>query len=379
LREGDGKHPSPPDGSREITQFEKILSQQGTTQINNIVHEWQQGDKALWAECEIATANYHAAREKADDAEVSLVSNGPAQARRSVIAALESEIQKYALPDIPPLAAWPILTVITLSEVWFNYVAFQILNMDPWHTFAMAAGVLLSFVVIPHFMGVRIKKGLNKFKHIIMVALGGVVVTGGFWGLSVLREKFIETSEAMKLAGIILEPGQVGNIMMVLNVVICIAIIIIAHESTMPDKGKYRSLVRKRDEKIREEEKVQTALIGAEKELFAAWIRMEKAHTNRTNTYEGMKASTEAIIDQVQYFIRCYRDLNISNRPEKQTPDCWLNDNGLEGIEREMRAEMPETIKSLHGCDRCPYLDLDRKRTEALKSAESRDLPEGDG
>ena len=337
----ESKQPDPSIDHEGPTEFEKELLRGANENLTRISQKWSDIDKELHKNCRDAEDKYRTAK-----AAVKRESSEHEEAIKYYETA-KARFYNYPMPHISNTLFWVLLLIITVAEVAFNALVFNVFGQSQLHTFVMAIGVVVAIPWLSDFIGKKLRMK-NKSKTTIGLMIGAaLVVLAGLLVIAVLREKFFEANKIVEALGIRWDINSIIFAFFVVNILLFAAIVILAYEAGHKDPLKYKQTKRAFEDGAKELKAEAADLEEAAEGLANARIEFNRTHSERVHEFEKIKYKAEEERDIWIGLVQLYRASNMVARRDKTRPKSFFVD--LEGL-----ILIPEILQNLD-CNACCY------------------------
>ncbi len=335
------KQPDPPIDQEEPAEFEKELRRGANKNLSHILHKWHDIDKNLSKNCANAEDRYKNAK---------AVTEQEGGEHKEAIDNYKTAKEKFyslPMPNIPAKLFWIVFVIITIAEIAFNAIVFDVFGQSKIHTYIMAIGLMIAIPWLSDFIGkkLRVEKKFQTTVGLMIVA--GIVVFVGLAVIAILREKFFEANKIVEALGIRWDTNSIILTFFVVNIVLFVSVIVLAYEAGHKDPSEYRRLERNYDKAKKILRSDAKNYEEAAEELANARIEFNKAHTEREHEYEKIRAKANEERDVWMSLLQIYRASNMEARKEKMKPKSFNADP-------EELVKLPDEFQKLD-CGACCY------------------------
>jgi len=335
------KEPDPLLDQEEPTEFEKELLGGANENLSRILQGWSDIDKKLHKNCQDAEDKYRMAK-----AAVEKESSEHKKAIENYETA-KAHFYNQPMPHLSNTLFWTLLLIITVAEMAFNALVFNVFGQSQSHTFIMAIGVMAAIPWLSDFIGKKLRMKNRSGTTIGMMIGAALVVLAGLIVIAVLREKFFEANKIVEALGIRWDMNSIILVFFIVNILLFAAIVVLAYEAGHKDPLKYKQAKRAFEDGAKKLKEEAADLEEAAEELANARIEFNKAHSERVHEFEKIKYKAEEERDIWIGLVQLYRSSNMVARRVKIKPKSFNKD--LEGL-----IVIPNPLQKLD-CNNCCY------------------------
>lgn len=343
------KQPDPPIAQEEPAEFEKELLRVANENLSRILHKWHDIDGKLTKNCVNAEDRYKAAKagtEKEGGEHKEAINNY--KSAKEIFYALP-------LPNIPAKLFWVVFVIITVAEIAFNALVFDVFGQSKIHTYIMAIGLMIAIPWLSDFIGKKLRVEKKSQTTIVLMIGTGLVVFAGLGVIAILREKFFEANKIVEALGIRWDTNSIILTFFVVNIVLFVSVIVLAYEAGHKNPSEYRRLKRNYDKAKKILRSDAKNYEDAAEELANTKIEFNKAHTEREHEYEKIRAKANEERDGWMSLLQIYRAANMEARKDKTKPKSFNTDP-------EELVKLPDEFQKLD-CGSCCY-EGEREKNE---------------
>lgn len=345
----------PPSDTKGLSEREQFIRENGDEEMKSAMRAWHEADRDARINC------LHACEDFRHSLAVLARENREVEKRDAPLLDAKGKLRQrereFVLPRIPIVLSAVIELIIVSAEIGFNYLAFQIFGLTSVETAIASAGILIAFVVLPHFIGMTIARKDRKRTHKFLAFCALVLGVAGFYYLALFRKEYLRLINSEELK----ELTFAGIGMFVFNMVMFLAIILVVMESTMNGRHEYNALTGHLGELLKEEQQGRRDAERAGEDLVQRWKRLHEVHATRIGGFRTARQDVLRILDQTKRLIILYRTENRAHRGTENAPEAW-NSADLADIEDQMREEASQSAHGLltdgdapPDCVQCPY------------------------
>lgn len=311
------KESQPASSQSEHALFEMALKEAAENDLEILAEEWQRRDLELKPPfCEALAEHLHA--ETALTKETS-----EAQAAAEEFKAAETSFHELRPPALRPGWMYFWLIVIGLCEFPLNSIVFQIFGQEQMETWLVSAGLGVTIPLMADWFGRSLKQSVRSAADRMLMLVAPVVVLALLTTLAFLREKFFEASEAFRLLGLRIAPGQAVAVFIAINIALFFVATIIAYEGSPDDRPLYIIRHRRWKEARRLFHKEMSEAQAAAHRLERAAKMLQRSRTMREKIFERFSSQASYVKENADSYVAIYRSVNLSARRSAECPPCF--------------------------------------------------------
>jgi hypothetical protein len=335
----DKKEADPPIESQEPSEYQEELITRLKERVDVIEHKnWGMVNEKLKEACQKCRTSYMDIKGRLKSAET--------QAGEELRKAKEA-LSRFPIPRLSMTSYWIIFIFITAGEMFFNALVFNIFGESAWHNAIMALGLIVAIPVLAHAAGRQFALEKHEGKEIFLMILEIAVVLCGLIAITIMREKYLVGTGALETVGIKMTPELMSFIFLFINLVLFVALFIIAYESGHKDPSGFKNAVKAVNEaetKLKGETGINAELAKKRVETLHQWT---KAHADRKRVFESAQKKIKAEITAWIRYIGVYQSTNMAARNNKTKPASFK-------VAIDEVQFFPPTMKTLE-CNGCQY------------------------
>jgi hypothetical protein len=242
---------------------------------------------------------------------------------------------------------WIFFLIITVAELAFNALVFNVFGQSRPQTFIMAIGVMVAMPWLSDFIGKKLRMK-NKSKTTIVLMTGAaLVVLAGLIVIVVLRENIFEANKVVEALDIRWDINSIVFALFIVNILLFAAIVVLAYQAGHKDPLKYKQTKREFEDGANKLKAEAADLEEAAEGLANARIEFNRTHSERVDEFEKIKYKAEEERDIWIELVQLYRTSNMVVRRDKTRPKSFL-------VELEWLILIPEILQNLD-CNACCY------------------------
>lgn len=335
------KQSDPSIDQEEPTEFEKELLRGANENLTSISQKWSDIDKELHNNCRDAEDKYRMAK-----AAVKKESSEHEEAIK-YYETVKARFYNYPIPHISNTLFWIFFLIITVAEVAFNALVFNVFGQSQSQTFMMAIGVMVAIPWLSDFIGKKLRMK-NKSKTTIVLMIGGaLVVLAGLLVIAVLRENVFEANKIVEALDIRWDIDSIVFAFFIVNILLFAAIVVLAYEAGHKDPLKYKQTKKAFEDGANKLKAEAADLEEAAEGLANARIEFNRTHSERAHKFEKIKHKAAEERDVWIELVQLYRTSNMIARREKTKPKSFF-------VDIEWLILIPEILHNLD-CNACCY------------------------
>jgi hypothetical protein len=337
----ESKQPDPSIDQEEPTEFEKELLRGANENLTSISQKWSAIDKELHNNCRDAEDKYRTAK-----AAVKKESSEHEEAIK-YYETVKARFYNYPMPHISNTLFWIFLLIITVAEVAFNALVFNVFGQSQSQTFMMAIGVMVAIPWLSDFIGKKLRMK-NKSKTTIVLIIGAaLVVLAGLLIIAVLRENVFEANKIVEALDIRWDINSIVFAFFIVNILLSAVIVVLAYEAGHKDPLKYKQTKRAFEDGANKLKSEAADLEEAAEGLANARIEFNRTHSERAHKFEKIKHKAAEERDVWIGLVQLYRTSNMIARRDKTKPKSFF-------VDLEWLILIPEILQNLD-CNACCY------------------------
>jgi hypothetical protein len=337
----ESKQPDPSIDQEEAAEFEKELIRGANESLTYISQEWSDIDKELHENCKDAEDKYRMAK-----VAVKKESSEHEEAIKNY-EAVKTRFYNYPMPLISKTLFWIFFLIITVLEVAFNALVFNVFEQSQSQALITAICVMVGIPCLSDFIGKKLRIKMKSKTSIVLMVGAVLVILAGLIVIVTLRKTFFEADNIVGALDIRWDIGSIHFAFFIVNIILSAVIVVLAYKAGHRDPVKYKQIKRAFEDGANRLKAEAADLEEAAEGLANARIEFDSTHSERADEFEKIKYEAEEERDKWIELVQLYRTSNMVARIDKTRPKSFF-------VELEWLILIPEILQNLD-CNACCY------------------------
>jgi|GEM_PF-2099384 len=337
----ESKQPDPSIDQEEAAEFEKELIRGANESLTYISQEWSDIDKELHENCKDAEDKYRMAK-----VAVKKESSEHEEAIKNY-EAVKTRFYNYPMPLISKTLFWIFFLIITVLEVAFNALVFNVFEQSQSQALITAICVMVGIPCLSDFIGKKLRIKMKSKTSIVLMVGAVLVILAGLIVIVTLRKTFFEADNIVGALDIRWDIGSIHFAFFIVNIILSAVIVVLAYKAGHRDPVKYKQIKRAFEDGANRLKAEAADLEEAAEGLANARIEFDSTHSERADEFEKIKYEAEEERGKWIELVHLYRTSNMIARIDKTRPKSFF-------VELEWLILIPEILQNLD-CNACCY------------------------
>ena len=337
----ESKQPDPSINQEEATEFEKELIRGANESLTYISQEWSDIDKELHQNCKDAEDKYRMAK-----AAVKRESIEHEEAIKNY-EAVKTRLYNYPMPLISKTLFWIFFLIITVLEVAFNALVFNVFEQSQSQALITAICVMVGIPWLSDFIGKKLRMKNKTNTSVVLMIVAVLVILAGLIVIVTLRKTFFEADNIVGALDTRWDIGSIPFAFFIVNILLSAVIVVLAYKAGHKDPIKYKQTKRAFEDGANRLKAEAADLEEAAEGLANARIEFDSTHSERADEFEKIKYEAEEERGKWIELVQLYRTSNMVARIDKTRPKSFF-------VELEWLILIPEILQNLD-CNACCY------------------------
>lgn len=307
----------PADDEEGVASFEQELIKAADDDLADLAIEWSERDKVLKPKYCQALLEVEMCAQQLDVEERDRVPS------KKEFDEAEDEYEALNTPAIGKTAEWIYIGILAICEYFFNYIIFNILEVENVDTHIIAGGISFALPLAAKFLGETLRIEKKKTTDKVFAILLGCVPILVFIGISVLRAALFEGDWSGDEGAPPISPAMASSMFVLFNLLFFSVGIYLSYRAGYADPELYKTLKTRMMRARSRFEKDNRDFEEAAKKYQIARIAFEQAKHKRKEEFDLVVAHAQDLIKIVKLYIKIYRDANIGERQNGTIPLCF--------------------------------------------------------